>query len=161
MSRIQSVCSGHRGNAFNPFSPVLVWDPLKDCPFPCNSGETPAMMNARTDWKETPKGHLFTVDLPGVKEEEVKVEVEDDKVLRISGERSVEEKKDDKERWHRVERSGGKFMRRFRLPEKANIEEVKASMENGVLTVFVPKEAEEEEEEAKRPRSKIVEISGQ
>ena len=45
-------------------------------------------------------------------------------------------------------------MRRFRLPENVKMEEVKASMENGVLTVTVPKE------EVKKPAVKAIEISG-
>ena len=73
--------------------------------------------------------------------------------MQISGERSKEqEEKNDK--WHRVERSSGKFMRRFRLPENAKVEEVKASMENGVLTVTVPKMEE------KKPEIKSIDISG-
>ncbi|GKC79910.1 cytosolic class I small heat shock protein 2A, partial [Tanacetum coccineum] len=58
------------------------------------------------------------------------------------------------EKWHRVERSSGKFMRRFRLPENVKMEEVKASMENGVLTVMVPKMEE------KKPEVKAIDISG-
>ena len=53
-----------------------------------------------------------------------------------------------------MERSSGKFVRRFRLPENAKVNEVKASMENGVLTVTVPKE------EVKKPDVKAIEISG-
>ena len=45
-------------------------------------------------------------------------------------------------------------MRRFRLPENAKMDQVKASMENGVLTVTVPKE------EVKKPEVKSIEISG-
>ncbi|KAI5386627.1 hypothetical protein KIW84_072960, partial [Lathyrus oleraceus] len=85
---------------------------------------------------------------------EVKVEVEDDRVLQISGERSVE-KEDKNDEWHRVERSSGKFLRRFRLPENAKMDQVKASMENGVLTVTVPKE------EIKKPDVKVLQISGE
>ena len=81
---------------------------------------------------------MFKADLPGLNKEEVKVEVEDDRVLQISGERKVE-KEEKKDTWHRVERSSGKFLRRFRLPENAKMDEIKASMENGVLTVTVPK----------------------
>ncbi|WJX68696.1 hypothetical protein P8452_53040 [Trifolium repens] len=50
---------------------------------------------------------------------------------------SIEDKND---QWHRLERSSGKFLRRFRLPENAKIDQVKANMENGVLTEIVPKE---------------------
>ena len=83
----------------------------------------------------------------------MKVEIEDGRVLQINGERNVEkEAKDDT--WHRVERSSGKFLRRFRLPENAKVDQVKASIENGVLTVTVPKE------KVKKPEIKAVEISG-
>ncbi|KAJ8443859.1 hypothetical protein Cgig2_032683 [Carnegiea gigantea] len=112
-----------------------------------------AFVNARIDWKETPEAHIFRADLPGVKKEEVKVEVEDGRVLQISGERS-REKEEKNDKWHRVERSSGKFLRRFRLPENAKLDEIKASMENGVLTVTVPK-AEE-----KKPEIKSIDISG-
>lgn len=96
---------------------------------------------------------MFKADLPGLKKEEVKVEVEDKNILQISGERSKEkEEKDDK--WHRVERASGKFVRRFRLPDNAKMEQVKATMENGVLTVMVPKALE------KKPGVKSIDISG-
>ena len=74
----------------------------------------------------------------GVRKEEMKVHVEDGNILQISRERSKEE--DDKnDRWHRVERRRGSFVRRFRLPENANLDDIKCSLENGVLTVAIPK----------------------
>ncbi|KAK1355229.1 Small heat shock protein HSP [Heracleum sosnowskyi] len=109
--------------------------------------------NAVIDWKETPEAHVFKADVPGLKKEEVKVEVEDDRVLQISGERNREQEKKGGT-WHRVERSSGKFMRRFRLPENAKVDQVKAAMENGVLTVTVPKE------DVKKPDVKSIQISG-
>ncbi|CAH1435889.1 unnamed protein product [Lactuca virosa] len=157
MSIIPSFFTGRRSNVFDPFS-LDTWDPFQGLSsslnnLPESSRETAAIANARIDWKETPEAHVFKADLPGLKKEEVKVEVEEGRVLQISGERSKEhEEKNDK--WHRVERSSGKFLRRFRLPENAKTEEVKASMENGVLTVIVPK-AEE-----KKPEVKSIDIGG-
>ncbi|XP_023530009.1 17.8 kDa class I heat shock protein-like [Cucurbita pepo subsp. pepo] len=147
-SLIPSIFGGRRSNNSDPMSLSLsldVWDPF--------GGETSAMANTRIDWKETPEAHIFKADLPGMKKEEVKVEVEEGRVLQISGERS-KEKEEKNDKWHRVERSSGKFMRRFRLPENAKVEEVKASIENGVLTVRVPKT------KGKKPEIRSIEISG-
>ncbi|CAO2160965.1 unnamed protein product [Urochloa humidicola] len=148
-----------RSNVFDPFSMDL-WDPFDDMfrslvPSVAASADrdTAAFANARIDWKETPEAHVFKADLPGVKKEEVKVEVEDGNVLVICGERS-KEKEDKNDKWHRVERSSGKFLRRFRLPENARTDQVKAGLENGVLTVTVPKT------EVKKPEVKAIEISG-
>ncbi|KAH7542357.1 hypothetical protein FEM48_Zijuj02G0064800 [Ziziphus jujuba var. spinosa] len=88
-----------------------------------------------------------------LEEEEGKVDIEDDRVLQISSKRNVE-KEDKNNRWHRVKRSSGKFTRRFRLPDNAKMEQVKASMENGVITVTVPKV------DVKKPNVKAIEISG-
>ncbi|KAL7264358.1 hypothetical protein ACSBR1_002328 [Camellia fascicularis] len=154
MSLIPSFFSNRRGSSvFDPFS-LTVWDPLRDFPFPDLSRENSAIANACMDWKETPEAHVIKADLPGLKKEEVKVEIEDDRVLQISGERKVE-KEEKNDTWHRVERSSGKFVRRFRLPENAKMDGVKASMENGVLTVTVPKD-----EVKKKPDVKAIEISG-
>ncbi|CAH9087271.1 unnamed protein product [Cuscuta epithymum] len=159
MSLIPSIFGGRRSNVFDPFS-LDIWDPFEGFPIPnaiANAGasasETAAFVNTRIDWKETPEAHVFKADLPGLKKEEVKVEVEEGRVLQISGERS-RESEEKKDKWHRVERSSGKFLRRFRLPENAKMEQVKASMENGVLSVTVPKE------EVKKPEIKSIEISG-
>ncbi|GKB91804.1 17.8 kDa class I heat shock protein-like protein [Tanacetum coccineum] len=131
-----------------------MWDPFQGFSSALtNLPDSSAIANTRIDWKETPEAHVFKADLPGLKKEEVKVEVEEGRVLQISGERSREnEEKNDK--WHRVERSSGMFMRRFRLPENAKMEEVKASMENGVLTVTVPKVEE------KKKEVKAIDIAG-
>ncbi|KAF5446822.1 hypothetical protein F2P56_032421 [Juglans regia] len=158
MSLIPSLFCGRQSNAFDPFS-LEIWDLFKDFPLSSSSlsgsqfaRENSAFVNSRVDWKETPEAHVFKADLPGLKKEEVKVEVEDDRVLQISGERNVE-KENKNDTWHRVERSSGKFLRRFRLPENAKMDEIKAAMENGVLTVTVPKA------ELKKPDVKAIEIS--
>nr|GEW24585.1 17.3 kDa class I heat shock protein [Tanacetum cinerariifolium] len=156
MSIIPSFFGNQRSsNIFDPFS-FDVWDPFKDFPISSPSGlsnETYALVNTRVDWKETPEAHVFKADLPRIKKEEVKVEVEDGRVLQITSERNVE-KEDKNDKWHRVERSSGKFTRRFMLPENAKMDQIKAGMENGVLTITVPKE------EVKKPDVKSIQISG-
>ena len=155
MSLIPSFFGSRRSNISDPFS-LEIWDPFKDFLFSSESQfakENSALVNTRVDWKETRESHVFKADLPGLNKEEVKVEVEDDRVLQISGERKME-KEEKKDTWHRVERSSGKFLRRFRLPENAKMDQIKASMENGVLTVIVPKV------EVKKPAVKSIEISG-
>ncbi|KAK8941123.1 17.9 kDa class I heat shock protein [Platanthera zijinensis] len=148
-----------RSNIFDPFS-LDVWSPFDglapffdSAPRSAYATEAAAFANTNIDWKETPEAHYFKADLPGLKKEEVKVEVVEGRVLQISGERRKEQE-EKSDRWHRVERSSGKFLRRFRLPENAKVDSVTAAMENGVLTVAVPKE------EAKKPEVKSIEISG-
>ncbi|KAJ8900360.1 hypothetical protein K2173_025000 [Erythroxylum novogranatense] len=156
MSLIPSVFGNRRSSVFDPFSALDTWDPFRDFGFPSGSSLVPAensaFVNTRIDWRETPEAHVFKADLPGMKKEEVKVEIEEDRVLQISGERNVE-KEDKNDTWHRVERSSGKFSRRFRLPDNAKMDQVKASMENGVLTVTVPKE------DARKTEVKQIEIA--
>lgn len=97
-----------------------------------------AVASTNVDWKETATQHVFKVDLPGLKKEEIQLQIEDGRTLCISGERSKEEvQKTDT--WHRVERSRGAFMRKFRLPQNANPDQITAKVENGVLTINVPK----------------------
>ncbi|KAG6402088.1 hypothetical protein SASPL_138959 [Salvia splendens] len=95
--------------------------------------------NACVDWKEAADAHVLKVDVPGFGEEEVKVEIEaSGGILQISGERR-EERGEEGYKWHCVERGGGMFLRRFKLPENAKLEELTMGLEKGVLTVTVPK----------------------
>lgn len=57
------------------------------------------------------------------------------------------------DKWHRVEKSSGKLLTRFMLPENAKVYQVNVAMENGVLTVTMPKE------EVKKPENKSIDIS--
>jgi HSP20 family protein len=82
-------------------------------------------------------GRLITkIDLPGLKKEDVKVEVADGH-LAISGERKIESE-EKKEHWYRAERGYGSFSRVVPLPEGAKVEEVTATFADGVLEVSVP-----------------------
>jgi HSP20 family protein len=76
------------------------------------------------------------IDLPGMKKEDVKVEVTDGQ-LAISGERKREAEEKDED-FYRCEREYGSFYRAVPLPEGAKIEDVKATFTDGVLEVSVP-----------------------
>ncbi|KAK3041356.1 hypothetical protein RJ639_002337 [Escallonia herrerae] len=86
-----SFFGGRRSNIFNPFSLV-----------------TAVVANMMIDWKETPEAHVFKADLPGLKKEEVKVEVEEGTVLQISGERNKEKEEKHllirRRRWKKLKR---------------------------------------------------------
>ena len=82
---------------------------------------------------------VLRADLPGVKPDDIDVNMEDG-VLSVSGQR-INETSDDAEGVQRLERSSGKFYRRFSLPETANPEEISAKSENGILEVVIPKQA--------------------
>jgi HSP20 family protein len=83
---------------------------------------------------------LVRADLPGMKQEEISVEVSDG-VLTIKGERKREtESKEGKT--YRVERSYGSFLRSFTLPAGVDAAKVNAAYKNGVLEVTLPKLAE-------------------
>ncbi|CAL2233725.1 unnamed protein product [Prunus armeniaca] len=97
-----------------------------------------AMASTPADVKEYPNSYVFVVDMPGLKSGDIKVQVEDDNVLLISGERKREEEKEGA-KYVRMERRVGKFMRKFVLPENANVEAISAVCQDGVLTVTVEK----------------------
>jgi len=79
-------------------------------------------------------------ELPGVKTEDVKIDVENN-ILTLHGERKLEneEKKDS---YHRVERFYGSFTRQFMLPRTVDSEHIDAQLKDGVLTVRLPKKPE-------------------
>jgi HSP20 family protein len=89
------------------------------------------------DLVEDGEQFVLRVDLPGVSESDVKVEVEDD-VLTVSGERSSEQRSQEGG-YRRYERASGRFARALRLPEGIDPERVEAQFENGVLEVRIPK----------------------
>jgi HSP20 family protein len=86
---------------------------------------------------ETDSGYDVSVELPGLKPEEVNVELKEG-ALWISGEKK-EESEEKGKTFHRIERHHGEFRRMVQLPGAVNEEKVEARFENGVLVVNVPK----------------------
>ncbi|XVE97731.1 hypothetical protein REPUB_Repub03eG0043700 [Reevesia pubescens] len=100
-----------------------------------------AMAATPADVIEYPTSYTFIVDMPGINPTETKVQVEDENVLVVSGERKREKEKDEKEgvKYVRMERRVGKFMRKFTLPDNANMDKISAVCQHGVLRVTVEK----------------------
>lgn len=89
------------------------------------------------DIKEEDNRYLISADIPGVKPEEIDVNMEDG-ILPIKGEREskTEEERDN---YKRIERSYGVFYRRFTMPDNADADKISAKCEHGVLEVSIPK----------------------
>ncbi|TKY58024.1 17.9 kDa class II heat shock protein [Spatholobus suberectus] len=97
-----------------------------------------AMAATPADVKEYPNSYVFEIDMPGLKSGDRKVQLQDDHVLLISGERKREEEKEGA-KYVRMERRVEKFMRKFVLPENANSDAISAMCQDGVLSVTVQK----------------------
>ena len=151
-------------NTLTRWNPFRAWDPLRDLQdfeqrLATAFGRGVAKANgeeaiAMADWaplvdiSEDEKEFLVRVELPGLRKEEVKVTV-DNGVLTISGERKVE-KEEKTRKYHRVERSYGKFERNFTLPDKADGARITAEFKEGMLQVRLPK--------ADKPTDKALEV---
>lgn len=83
---------------------------------------------------------VLAAELPGFKEDEISIQMEDG-VLTIRGERRFEQEKEGRT-YHRVERSYGQFIRTFTLPNNVDRENVRADFRNGILEIELPKRAE-------------------
>eukprot|EP01132_Coremiostelium_polycephalum_P010661 gene10661-13058_t len=95
------------------------------------------MWRPLVDVKETDNHMMIKCDLPGMKKEDIHIEMSNG-MLCICGER-CQEKEDKGEKYHRVERCYGKFQRSFACPEGCNTQDIQAKFENGVLEVCLPK----------------------
>ena len=96
--------------------------------------------------------YVLRADLPGVREDEVHVELEDN-VLTISGERKSEHE-ERKEGLYRLERASGSFSRSLTLPEGIDPDSIQARFDKGVLEVRVPKP------EQRKPRRVAISVGG-
>src|SRR5215216_2080988 len=108
---------------------------------------TPAM-----DLLETDDQFVLRADLPGLAEDDVNVELEDN-VLTVSGERKSEHESR-REGYYRIERASGSFQRSLTLPEGVNADAIEASFDKGVLEVRIPKPEE------RKPRKVAISVGG-
>jgi HSP20 family protein len=91
----------------------------------------------KVDIEENENSYLFKAELPGVKKEDVSIEI-DNKVLTISGEKK-EEREEKNGNVFRKESYSGSFSRSFTLPEHVNPDDADAKYENGILFLSIPK----------------------
>lgn len=103
-----------------------------------DNGSSVADWIPAVDVVEEKERFVLRADLPGVRAEDIDVNMENG-VLSVSGERS-QEKHDNVDGVRRIERISGKFYRRFTLPESANPEKISAKSSNGILEVVIPKQ---------------------
>jgi HSP20 family protein len=102
----------------------------------------------RVDIVEENGAYELTADLPGLKKDDIKIEINDD-VLTLKGEKKLEAEKKDKN-YRIAERYYGEFVRTFALPENANRDAIEAEFKDGVLKLTIPKTEE--------PKPKQIEV---
>lgn len=103
--------------------------------YPSNEGVSGFVPVVNT--READNAFHIDVDLPGVKKDDIKVDLQKD-VLTISGERKTKEEIKEED-YYKVETSFGKFTRSFTLPDNADVENIEAKTVDGVLEVTIPK----------------------
>ena len=109
-----------------------------------------------TDLLEKDDHFVLRADLPGLSEDDVSIEVQDN-TLTVSGERKAEHEEHNRG-WYRLERSFGRFSRSLTLPEGVEPDAVTAEFRNGVLEVRIPKP---EERKPRRVAIKAASGNGQ
>jgi HSP20 family protein len=118
-----------------------------------NGGSTLRRWMPAMDLVETEDHFVLRADLPGLSEDDVKIEFEDG-TLTVSGERKAEHESKS-EGYYRVERASGAFSRSLTLPQGIDPEAVTASFDRGVLEVRIPKPEE------RKPRRIEIGTGGQ
>jgi len=119
------------------FMNLVRWDPFRDFESLRLDESLFGKWSPAVDIQETDNEFVLKADLPDVKKDDVKVELEDG-VLTVEGERR-KEKEEQGKRFHKIERAYGKFVRHFTLPTEVDGPNVKAEFKDGVLSVRLPK----------------------
>jgi HSP20 family protein len=108
--------------------------------FPTIAGNGATALMPSMDVTETDKEIEITAELPGLEEKDVQINIADNIILTIRGEKKAEKEQKDKN-YRLVERSYGSFERTLELPEGVNVDAIKANISKGLLKVTVPKPA--------------------
>src|SRR2546430_15652088 len=151
----------------NTLNKVTTWNPLREMDeaqnrlnrfflggFPSRTGSDEIHSLAVADWSpevdisEDDQGYLLKANLPEMKKDDVRVTVEDG-IMNVTGERKWQ-KEDQKNKFHRIERSFGTFRRSFTLPEDADSTKMTAEFRDGVLKVHLPTTT--------TPKSKAIQV---
>ncbi|OMO59058.1 hypothetical protein CCACVL1_25121 [Corchorus capsularis] len=103
----------------------------------------------RTDYKETPTAFVFKADVPGLKKDELTVEIQDGNILCLRGQKKMKRSevyssgRNSEDTWHQKERTFGDkysyFSREFKLHGNVNVDAVTVKVKDGVLIVTIPK----------------------
>ncbi|HBJ24427.1 MAG TPA: Hsp20/alpha crystallin family protein [Ruminococcaceae bacterium] len=112
-----------------------IFDDLFNTPFFTRSEQN--MM--KTDIKEHDGGYELTVDLPGVKKDDIKAELNDGYLTITAENNSSKDEKDEKGKYICRERYSGSYSRSFYVGDAVTEEDIKAKFENGTLTLDIPK----------------------
>lgn len=118
---------------FDPFRDITEFEKRFYTP----SSEGVSSFTPSVNTREGEFAYHIDADLPGVKKEDIKVDIHKD-VLTISGERKTKEEVKEED-YYKVETSFGKFTRSFTLPDSVDAENIDANYEDGVLEVVIPK----------------------
>jgi len=102
-----------------------------------------AMSLPRMDVRENPQEICICADLPGVNPADVDVRL-DGNMLTLRGEKRHESESQQPQDYHLMERSWGRFHRSLQLPFAPQVEDIHADFEHGVLTIHIPKHAQQE-----------------
>jgi HSP20 family protein len=105
------------------------------------SGIRESVWTPRVDLLEHEKEFVLVADLPGMKEDDFNMSVQDN-VLTLEGKRTFEHAENGQGRYHYSERASGTFCRRFLLSAAVKAEQITATYKGGVLEVHLPKAAE-------------------
>ena len=103
----------------------------------------------KTDIKDTDQGYEITMNLPGVKKEDVKAELKDGYLTISATSNSNKDEKDNNGRYIRRERYSGSCSRSFYVGDGVTQDEIKAKFENGILKLSIPKVEKQQVEQKK------------